>query len=318
MRTGAAADHGGYFHETALYGSDDEFLSIVVPFLEGAVQAGEPAVVALGEANEQLVRAAMSDASSLSFTDGDVHYARPASAIKAYRELLADHVARGARQIRIVGEVPHPGVGAPWEWWARYEAAINHVYDQFPLWGLCPYDTRITPAEVLADVARTHPYIATADGQHRANPGFEDPAGFLARPPSADPLEAAPPITELVDPTPAAARRAVLDVARTTDLDLTAVKDLVFGVSEAVTNGICHGRAPVRLRLWTGPDRIVATVTDYGPGPADPFVGLLPATTNTSSGGVGLWLTYQMCSHVTFGRTDDGFIIRLTVGTPHR
>ena len=32
MRTGAAAGHRGYFHETAFYSSAEEFLAIVVPF----------------------------------------------------------------------------------------------------------------------------------------------------------------------------------------------------------------------------------------------------------------------------------------------
>lgn len=318
MRSGAAAGHRGYFHETAFYGSEDEFLSIVVPFLDAAVEVGEPAVVVLGEANEQLVRAAVKDVSSLSFADSAVHYARPASAVTAYRKLLAEYVARGARQIRAVGEVPHPGLGMPWEWWARYEAAINQIYDDFPLWGLCPYDTRTAPADVLADAARTHPYTATADGQHLVNDRFEDPAGFLTRRPLAgsDPLEAAPPVTDLVDPTPAAARRAVRDAARTSDLDGIAIDDLTYAVSEAVTNGWCHGRPPIRLRLWSGPDRVVATVTDRGQGLTNPFAGLLP-TKDTSSAGLGLWLAYQMCSHVTLGRTDDGFTIRLVAGTPH-
>lgn len=314
MRSGAAAGHRGYFHQAALYGSQDEFVSIVVPFLEGAVQAGEPAVVALDEDYEQLICTAMPDTSRLSFVDGDVRYTRPASTIKAYRKLLAEHTARGAQQIRFVGNVPHSGVGSSWEPWARYEAAINHAYDDYPLWGLCPYDTRTTAADVLADVARTHPYTTAANGQHLANDRFEDPAGFLVRrpPPTPDPLQAAPPVMDLVDPTPAAARRAVLAVP-TSGLDATEVDDLAYSVSEAITNGICHGRPPVRLLLWAAADRIVATVTDRGAGPSDPFVGLLPAT-DTTSAGLGLWLAHQLCSHVTFGRTDDGFTVRLTAG----
>ena len=50
MRTGAAAGHRGYFHETAFYSSAEEFLAIVVPFRQGALKAGEPAVAALSDA----------------------------------------------------------------------------------------------------------------------------------------------------------------------------------------------------------------------------------------------------------------------------
>ena len=76
-----------------------------------------------------------------------------------------------------------------------------------------------------------------------------------------------------------------------------------------------HGRSPVRFRLWRAPDRIVATVTGRGDGPADPFAGLLPGS-DTCSAGLGLWLTHQLCSHVTHDTTDDGFTIRVVVGTP--
>ncbi len=315
MRTGAAAGHHGYFHEAALYGSDDEFLSIVIPFLEGGTGAGEPIVVVLGKSNAELVRATMGNTSSVSFLDASAHYNRPASVIRSYRKLLAGHVARGAQQVRVVGDVPHPGLGTPWEEWACYEAVINHAYDDFPVWGLCTYDTRIAPSDVLADVARTHPYLATIDGRHILNADFEDPAGFLTRRPSAgaDPLETAPPITELIDPTPAAARRTVRNAASASRLDPDELEDVVFAVSEAVTNAVCHGQPPVFLRVWASHNRLVATVTDQGHGPTDPFVGLLP-TTNSSSGGLGLWMTHQMCSHVTLDRSHEGFTVRVVAG----
>ena len=59
----------------------------------------------------------------------------------------------------------------------------------------------------------------------------------------------------------------------------------------------------------------MATVTDLGDGPTDPFAGLLPVS-NTSLGGRGLWLTHQLCSHVTLDTTDDWFTICLVVATP--
>ena len=331
---GAPTDGSGYLHEAVLYDSDEEFLGVVVPFLQEGAAVGEPCLVALGASTTGLVRAAVGNTTGLTFLDD--RYDRPASVIRSNRDLFAAHVADGASRIRVASEVPHPGVGAPWDGWARYEAAVNHAYAEFPLWGLCAYDTRITPGPVLDDVARTHPHLATADGRW-INPRYQDPAEFLTRrPPSqGDPVEtASPPVIDLTDPTPAAARDAVhtanmirpdtLQVEapqpdtpqrETPPLDAADVEHLVFAVSEAVTNALIHGRPPVRFRLWTAPDRIVATVTDRGDGPADPFAGLLPVT-DTCSGGLGLWLTHQLCSHVTLDTTDDGFTIRLIVGTP--
>ena len=82
-------------------------------------------------------------------------------------------------------------------------------------------------------------------------------------------------------------------------LDRVDVDDLVLVVNEAVTNGSAMGRGPVYARLWAGPDRIVVTVSDQGKGPTNPFVGLVP-TSDTDSAGMGLWVTHQLCNHVTF------------------
>lgn len=171
MRSGAAAGHRGYFHETAFYDSDDEFLALIVPFFTDGLAAGEPVVSAFAPANQQLVRDAFGPGTGICYLGGETQYLRPAGAIRRYRDLFAGYVAEGARQIRVAGDVPHPGTGASWDWWARYEATVNHAYDDFPVWGICPYDTRTAPEHVLADVRRTHPHVGHGR-DHATNPGF--------------------------------------------------------------------------------------------------------------------------------------------------
>jgi anti-sigma regulatory factor (Ser/Thr protein kinase) len=316
MSTAAVSGDTSFIHEAAFYDSDGGLLEVVIPFLEEAVEAGEPAVAALDERGNGLVRAALGEPSSVLFVDGYAQHSRPANTVKAYQELFAEQVALGARQIRVVGKVPQPGVRAPWGWWARYEAAINRLYEGFPVWGICPYDTRITPERVLDEVTQTHPFLASA-GLHVPNPSFESPETFLsrARRASPDPLEQTPPTVELIDPSPAAARRAAHDTARVGQLERVDVDDLVLVVNEAVTNGICHGTRPVHARLWAGPDRIVVTVSDRGRGPTNPFVGLVPSS-DTDSAGLGLWLTHQLCNHVTFETGAHGYTLRLVLGDP--
>ncbi|MFK3979079.1 anti-sigma factor RsbA family regulatory protein [Micromonospora sp. NPDC050397] len=315
MRTGAAAGHRGYLHEAVYYDSDEELLAVVVPFLLGGVAAGEPTLVALGERNAALVRRHLPDRTAVTYLAGDGVYARPAAAIRSYRRLLADHVRAGAGQIRIIGEVPPAALGATWDWWARYESAINHAYDDFPLWSMCAYDRRVTPAPVLRDVARTHPRVATPDGNHPTSAEYVDPATFLGefRPVPADPVQRGTPVVELTDPTPAQARHAVRYADRGV-LPREEVDDLSVAVSETVTNALRYGRPPVRVRFWAGVDRIVVTVSDGGSGPQDPYAGLLP-TAEAARGGRGLWLVHQLCNHVVFER-GEGFTIRLTVGNP--
>lgn len=305
----------GLVHEAALYDGEKQFLELVVPFVQDGLEAGEPTVVTLSDGRTELIRSVIAPSPHLSFVPGQ--YDRPACVLKSVDALLTGYLAAGARQVRIVGEVPHPGVGVPWEWWARYEATINHALARFPLWALCPYDRRITSDEVLEDVVQTHPYLATPDGGHVVNERYIDPVAFLAqgRSPRADPLETSPPVIELVDPAASAARRAVLDAGRASGLSAGEVEDLMIAVSETVANAICHGRPPTQLRVWPACDRIVVTVTDQGSGLSDPFAGLLPAA-KAPAGGLGLWLTHQLCNLVTFDHREDGFTVRLIAGNP--
>jgi anti-sigma regulatory factor (Ser/Thr protein kinase) len=316
MRTGAAAGHRGYFHEAAYYRSDEELLAILLPFLTGGVAAGEPTLVAFGERNAELVRSALPRGSGVEFLTGGDMYARPAGAIREYRRLLAGHVAAGASQIRVVGELDPSMFGRTWDWWARYESAINHAYDDFPLWSMCAYDTRRTPPDVLDDVARTHPRSALPDGQHVPSSAYTPPAAYLTepRPIPPDPIQHERPLIDLESPSPSEARRALHRADRGV-LPPDDVDDLVVAVSEAVTNALLHGRPPVRLRIWHGADRIVVSVADGGDGPKDPFAGLLPA--GSEPGGRGLWITNMSCSHVAMHRGPDGFTLRLTAGNPH-
>ncbi|MEU1686601.1 sensor histidine kinase [Micromonospora sp. NPDC005707] len=317
MRTGAAAGHVGYYHEAILYDSDEHLLAVVLPFLLGGVEAGEPTVVGFGGHNADLVRRALPAGAAVTFLPGGDLYARPTAAIRAYRKLLGSYVADGARQIRIVGELPPAVLGATWDWWARYESAINHAYDDFPLWSMCAYDTRSTAPGVLADVTRTHPRVALPDGSHVPTDVYTEPASYLAehrlmRP---DPVQGTAPTVELVDPTAAEARDAVR-AAHRGQLPADHLDDLVVSVSEVVSNALRHGVPPVRMRLWSAPDRMVVTVHDRGPGPSDPYAGLLPAG-NGAAGGLGLWISHQSCNHVALHRDADGFTVRLTAGNPY-
>jgi anti-sigma regulatory factor (Ser/Thr protein kinase) len=317
MRTGVPAGRTGYFHEAVYYGGDEELLAVVLPFVQGGVAAGEPTIVSLCEPTAALVREALGDDTPVVFHSGGDLYVRPAGAIRAYRDLFAEHTRAGAGQIRVVGELPPDTLGVTWDWWARYESAINDAYDDYPLWSMCTYDTRSTPAEVLADVARTHPNVAAPGDRHLTSPDYVEPDLFLRRdqPTPPDPLQLTPPTVELADPSPADARAAL---GRVSDgvLSADSLADLRIAVTETVTNAMSHGGPPVLVRFWAGPDRVVVTVTDRGKGPVDPFAGLRAAA-HAPIGGLGLWLTHQLCDHVAMSNTTDGFTVRMISGNPY-
>ena len=183
------------------------------------------------------------------------------------------------------------------------------VWQDYPVWGLCLYDSRVTPTEVIDVVERTHPRIVTGTGRRRMNDRYEDPAMFVHAPAEPDPLEASPPAVDLVGATPAEARRALRRVA-TGSLDRETLEGLVLGVSETVTNGYVHGSAPVTLRIWTTTDHVVVTVHDTGTGPDDPFAGLRSTAVDPRGIGKGLWLAHQLCTDVELSTTSSGFKVR--------
>jgi anti-sigma regulatory factor (Ser/Thr protein kinase) len=313
MRTGAAAGHAGYFHETALYGSDDDFVDVVRPFLRDGLDAGEAVLVACGPHNAALLRRS-TDCAGVRFLPGGDRYARPGQAIHDYRRTFAELTAGGAAQIRVVGDVPHPGTGAEWDRWMRYEAAVNVAFAEFPVWGLCPYDTRSASSEVVHDVMCTHPHVARPGGEHRRNDAYVDPERFLAdrarRPGAAGAgrvrSDDAPPALRLEDPSPRRARHELHRLAAGV-LSPAALGDLAVITSELVTNAHVHGGPPVTVEAWVGPGAVELRVTDNGPGPADPLAGWRPPPIDRV-GGRGLWLALQLGADLAV-HTVDGVTV---------
>jgi anti-sigma regulatory factor (Ser/Thr protein kinase) len=301
-------------HEVVLYESDDEYLDIVVPFLMDGMAEHQPTFVGCGPANSALIHAA------LGTPPGLTHLAMgwdagPAAVVKRWREMLDELVAGGATQIRAVGDVPHPGYGVPWEWWGRYEAVANHAFADYPLWGVCTYDLRITPDDVLDEVLRTHRYSTSGSCWHEPNPLFEDPASFLRSRTVTyrDPLETTVPFLELNDPDPAASRAATRSVCAAAGLTEDDTEGMLVAVSEVIANAIEHGNTPCQLRLWAGEQRALAIVADTGSGPHDPFIGMLPPQLDAPTGR-GLWIAHQLCSQVSMEAGHDGFSVRLVAG----
>jgi anti-sigma regulatory factor (Ser/Thr protein kinase) len=182
------------------------------------------------------------------------------------------------------------------------------------VWGLCLYDTTTAPQAVLDIVERTHPHLVSPSGQRRASQRYQDVLAFEGLPPAADPLEATTPMVELTDRPIADARHALAQIGHGR-LAGTTLADLIIGTSEAAGNALLYGEVPVTVRIWAAPERMVVSVHDTGPGPADPLAGLVPAPPGTSNPGLGLWVTHQLDIDVALIHTGDGFTVRLRAGT---
>src|SRR4051794_29883292 len=212
MRTGVARGHVGNFHEAGFYSSDAEFLSLIVPFVTDGMAGGEPVVIGYDDRKCDLLRAALPRSDEVTFIVDKSLYASPAGAIEAYRRQFERHLAAGAGQIRIAGDVPHEGNGGRFAGWDRYESVVNPVWQDYPVWSRCLYDATAVPGVVRDVVERTHRRLVTPDGHAAASPRYQEVGDFQGLRPAADPAETTPPSVTLVDASLKRTRRRVADL----------------------------------------------------------------------------------------------------------
>jgi hypothetical protein len=211
--------------------------------------------------------------------------------------------------------VPHEGNGGSFEGWDRYESAVNTVWNDFPVHSRCLYDVTLAAPQVLDSAMRTHPCLLGPSGERRPSDRYQDPSAFEGLTPAPDPLEQSAPAIDLIVRSSAQARHALTEIGSGHVTEAT-LRDLVLGVSEAVSNALLHGRPPVTVRIWTGPRRIVVRVHDTGPGPAGPLAGLTRTSDRPGLPGAGLWLIHMLDIHPAPIRSGQGFSLRLRTGLP--
>jgi len=307
-----------YRHDAFLYDDDHHLVRVAAPFVRDGLSAGEPVVLAVAPSTAEVLRAAVGEHPLLHVLERpDASRARTPAAITGLRRLAAEHAPEGA-WLRLVGEVDFGATERDWLEWQRFESVVNEALADWPLWGLCLFDTRRLPRPLLDSALATHPVLVRPDGVHAANARFVEPATYVRSLPVPDePLEATPPRLAAPDVSDfVGLRHAVAGELAGAGAGGDLVEDVLLAVDEMVSNAVRHGAPPVSLRLWTAPDRIVCTIGDGGPGWDDPFAGYGPAHgDDLSRGGMGLWLARQLCDHVdiTSGAGGDGVAVRLTV-----
>jgi len=82
----------GFRHEVLVYHDADEFLGAVVPFLEEGLEAGEPALVALGAASAGLLQAELGAAAAeMGFADMEAIGRNPARIVPFWGDFVDEH-----------------------------------------------------------------------------------------------------------------------------------------------------------------------------------------------------------------------------------
>jgi len=302
------ADQSGFLHELVLHSSPEEMLEFIVPFIRDGVAAEEPTLLLVRPETAAAVLDRVEPSPHLLLLPALGQPGRPAADLRATETLLVGY-GLGTAQVRIVNQEPVVPE-AQWHEWRRLEAVVNLALRRHNTWAVCVYDRRPLTGEMVEDLYATHHLTGQGD-HHRRNDRYQDPVEFISKHQDAppDPVERETPSAQLVDPSPATARAAVAGFARQTSLPGHEIENLVIAAHEAVSNAILHGRPPVVLRLWVRPAGLTVTVTDTGPGPNDPFVGLL-SPEHSNGAGLGLWISHQLVD-ITHRRHPDGYTIRL-------
>ena len=300
-------------HDALVYGSDEELVATVVPFVRDGLAQGHAAVVAVTTPNIALLREACGpDSDAVTFISRDEWYRRPASTVAGWKSLLDRAVERGHAQVRIVGEVAF-GDNDRHSSWTRYESALNGVFHSAPAWIVCPYDTRTLPTSVLDSARQTHPGVLTATRREHSSL-YRTPEEFLsAVGEPLPPVEGEPAIRMKIGDS-LAAIRTMVHAAATAGGWLTAerIGDLLLALNEVIANSLRHGRGERALSVWAPGSAVVCEVTDEGSGPADPLVGYRPPV-DRADGGMGLWMARQVCDALAIDTVDGVTRVRLAI-----
>jgi hypothetical protein len=128
-------------HEALIYGTEEEFLRGTLPFIRGAIDAGEPVKVVLPARRLAMVEEWIEDDGDVvEFVTMEAVGRNPARLISVWRDFVERH--RDAARIRGVGEPA----------WAdrshdelveccHHEALLNRAFEDGPEFRLlCPYD----------------------------------------------------------------------------------------------------------------------------------------------------------------------------------
>ena len=298
-------------HEALLYGSAQEFLDGVVPFIRDGVRAGEPVLVVESPEKVAMLRGALGDdAGSVLFADMGEVGSNPARIIPAWADFVSDQ-GGAAQRMRGVGEPIWNGrSAAELVECQRHESLLNVAFAGGPPWWLlCPYDTSQLGPDVIEEARRSHEFV-TAGGKDRVSDDFRgvDACGATLE----SPLPAPPARTAayaIDGDRLVGVRRAVSRFAVVRGLSTERATDLATAVNEVATNTVVHGGGKGTLRMWSSGGTVMCDVRDAGRYDTPLADRERPAADATGPG--GLWLANQLCDLVQIRVVDGGTVVRL-------
>ncbi len=303
MTTQMAPPLDGFVHPAFFYGSDDEYLGTLVPFITDGLAEGQPVAIAVPGARLRLLREALGGAADeVLLLDMEVAGRNPGRIIPTVLRRFADAHCGG--HVRIIGEPIWAGrTDIEYPACAQHEALINHAFAGRDVTIVCPYDTRALDHRALADALATHPTVWEATG--RRDSDHYAPHAVVDR--YNQPLRCTPDAAELAINTTADirdARRLVTAQAQQAQLGAERTADLELIATELVTNSLRHTGGGCRLRIWRDQEHLIFSVEDDGH-LSDPLAGRRPPEPG-QYGGRGLLLVNQLADLVRTHATARG------------
>lgn len=306
-------------HQACIYGSDQQFLAMAMPFLEEGLALGDPVLAVTTTANLELVNNALgARGTDVDYAESAFFGRRPAHRVAAFHRYWKRHSpAPAGTRVRVLAEPVWIGrTSREIAAWTRMEAALNVALAPTTISMICPYDTRILPAAIVASAGSTHP--EQIDGlQASPSPEYVDPADFARsceRSPLPDPPASAAEFQFAGDLR--GLRRFVASRATSHGLTSDRAGMLVQAAGEVGTYLKRQPAGSAAVRTWEQPGSVVCDFRQPGAAAGDPFLGLRPADLEPEPGDE-LWLVSQICDWVEIRSGADGCVIRLYVPSRH-
>lgn len=301
-------------HDAFLYGSDEQLVTAMVPFLQEGLTRGDAAAAVTTPGNLALLRDRLGADAHVSYVEAADWYVRPAAAIAQFDAAIRELIDGGAPHLRVVGELPFGSTLGEHASWNRYEAIVNEAFKRAPLWVVCLYDTRALPEQLIEAARRTHPTLFEAR-RRRQSADYVEPAVLLGQIPEPGIPVAGPPRLQLrIDGDPRGWRHSLAGAVEAEALPRGRAEEFLIAVGELVANALGHGHGLAELTLWSTNDGVVCAVHDDGPGVDDPFAGYLPPGNDDAAQGMGLWVARQLSDSLAIQSGADGTTVRLGIG----
>jgi MEDS: MEthanogen/methylotroph, DcmR Sensory domain len=298
-----------YRHEAFLWHDAREFVSVLGPFVEEGLAAGEPVMVAVIREHASWLRDSLGAQSrKVKFVDMAALGRNPARIIPAWQQFLDNQSGSGS---------PVRGIGEP-IWAGRrpeevlecqlHESLLNVAVDpKRPFWLVCPYDVNGLDGSVLEEARRSHPAVLNGNS-YEANSLYGGrthiDALFGAALPELDGQPTEFPFTP--DNVESVFGIVTLD-AYAAELRSDKISDLSATVRRLAAASLDRSAEKGVLRIWHRPDALICDVSDDTT-IDDVLVGRRSLQADASD---GLWQANLVCDLVQVRSDSSGTTVRL-------